>query len=229
MSQAFYAVYCGGVIMDFAGSKIVQLRKKLKLTQQEFADQIGYSRTYLSDIEIDKVGASRRFLEALTKTFGVSLDSLMMSDLGGRVANSLNSIHKFGCANYVYLYAFTDEEIDEAEKELHSFFPESDSLFIDGKDIKSYVHLLAVLTGEKGRGSELFYIFEELCFEKKRTIVIKNYSLSGIKGSDKRCVLRELAKTVYRSNTDLIIIDKPSFLEKHYETLDYYTHRLTYK
>lgn len=213
--------------MTVASDQILYLRSLLNMTQEQFANQLSYSRSYLRDIENGKVKPSRRFLEALSSKFGVSSESFL-SDLGGRVASSLNGIHNFPEPKYVYIYAFTDRDVEKAEHALRLILEKHESLFLDGREIKSNVHLLSQLTGEKGVGYKLYEKFQEICFEKRRTIVIKNYSESSIKGDGKYLTLIELTKIIHGSLHDLIIIDKPSFLEKNYEYLGHYACRLAF-
>lgn len=56
------------------GAKIKTLRKSRKMTQQEFADKIGVSRSTLSCYEIDQRAPSLKTLQHIAVTFGVGLD-----------------------------------------------------------------------------------------------------------------------------------------------------------
>jgi len=56
------------------GSKIKNLRKSRKITQQDFADKIGVSRSTLSCYEIGQRTPSIRTLQQISEMFGVSLD-----------------------------------------------------------------------------------------------------------------------------------------------------------
>jgi transcriptional regulator with XRE-family HTH domain len=47
------------------GSEIKRLRKTLELTQEVFADQIGISPSYLSDIELGKKTPSKRIIKSI--------------------------------------------------------------------------------------------------------------------------------------------------------------------
>jgi len=57
------------------GDRLKTLRGKI--TQEEFAKRIGYSRSYLRDIEYGRVKPSRGFLVAVSAEFNVSIDWLL--------------------------------------------------------------------------------------------------------------------------------------------------------
>lgn len=56
------------------GAKIKLLRKRRKMTQEEFAKKIGVSRGALSCYEIDQRAPSIKTLRKIADTFGVGLD-----------------------------------------------------------------------------------------------------------------------------------------------------------
>ena len=56
------------------GAKLKILRKSRKMTQQDFADKIGVSRSTLSCYEIDSRTPPVKILQHVADTFGVSLD-----------------------------------------------------------------------------------------------------------------------------------------------------------
>jgi len=55
------------------GENIKKLRKERKLTQQQLADKIGISRSYLGDIEKDRKSPSTKTLSTLAEKLGVSM------------------------------------------------------------------------------------------------------------------------------------------------------------
>lgn len=68
------------------GQNIKKIRKERRETQQKFAESLGISRTYLSDIENDRTSLSNKNLNKIAKKLNVSLDYLnsgnkMLSDL----------------------------------------------------------------------------------------------------------------------------------------------------
>lgn len=56
------------------GGKIKNLRKSRKITQQEFADKIGVSRSTLSCYEIGQRTPNLKTLQQMADIFGVGLD-----------------------------------------------------------------------------------------------------------------------------------------------------------
>lgn len=66
--------------MTTIGSKIKNLRKSRKITQQEFADKIGVSRSTLSCYEIGQRTPSLKTLQQIADMFGVGLDYFGISD-----------------------------------------------------------------------------------------------------------------------------------------------------
>lgn len=56
------------------GAKLKNLRKSRKLTQEEFAEKIGVSRSTLSCYEIDQRTPSIKTLQIIAENFGVGLD-----------------------------------------------------------------------------------------------------------------------------------------------------------
>ena len=56
------------------GAKLKNLRKSRKLTQEEFAEKIGVSRSTFSCYEIDQRVPSVKTLQKIADVFGVGLD-----------------------------------------------------------------------------------------------------------------------------------------------------------
>lgn len=68
------------------GQNIKKIRKERRETQQQFAESLGISRTYLSDIENDRTSLSNKNLNKIAKKLNVSLNYLntgnkMLGDL----------------------------------------------------------------------------------------------------------------------------------------------------
>jgi len=58
------------------GDKIKQLRKARELSQEAFADQCGFDRTYISGIERGRRNPSLAAIETLAKALGISVSDL---------------------------------------------------------------------------------------------------------------------------------------------------------
>jgi transcriptional regulator with XRE-family HTH domain len=59
------------------GNRIRAIRKQHDLTQQQFADKIGYSKMQIHFVEIGKVIPSNDFLQRVAAAFGVNYDWLL--------------------------------------------------------------------------------------------------------------------------------------------------------
>ncbi|MBO9424659.1 helix-turn-helix transcriptional regulator [Labrenzia sp. R4_1] len=62
--------------MDTTGDRIIHIRKRLGLSQAEFADRISITRGAVGNWERNK-GISKKNLERIASTFGCSLDWLL--------------------------------------------------------------------------------------------------------------------------------------------------------
>ena len=62
------------------GNKIYQLRRSINMTQQELADKIGISVTFLSEIENGRKSMSVDTLFKLSKGLQVSLDTIVFGN-----------------------------------------------------------------------------------------------------------------------------------------------------
>jgi transcriptional regulator with XRE-family HTH domain len=63
-----------------SGSRIKELRKFRKLSQQAFAESLKVSRSYLGDIEVERCEPSFNFLQALYNVYNVNLNWIMAGD-----------------------------------------------------------------------------------------------------------------------------------------------------
>lgn len=207
--------------MSKAAIQIEFLRSTLKLSQESFAKKIGFSRSYVRDIELGKAKPSRRFLEEVSKNFGVSAD-LFLTDLGERIISILDKIPSISGEGFIYLYDYTDKGLQEAENQLIRFLSNFNYLLLDGKEIKSENHFFSLLTGEKGQLVRLWDLFKESVLNNEyKFFVIKNFSLSGVKY--KVPVLRGFFR-ITAMNGATILIDKPCFLERNVSSLYYYAY-----
>ena len=65
---------------ETAGSRVKTVRKRERLTQQQFADRIGYSKMQVLFVEKGTVTPSNGFLEKVAAVFAVSYDWLMSGE-----------------------------------------------------------------------------------------------------------------------------------------------------
>ena len=62
------------------GERIALIRKKLSLTQQEFADKANVNRAYLGNIERGRKEASIGFISSICDTYGISTDWILTGE-----------------------------------------------------------------------------------------------------------------------------------------------------
>ena len=67
-------------IMDI-GNKIMELRKKSGLSQEELAEQVGVARQTISKWELGETSPDLKQSKELSKIFNVSLDELVSNDI----------------------------------------------------------------------------------------------------------------------------------------------------
>lgn len=60
-----------------SNSRIKELRKSMKLSQQAFADELGVSRSYLGNIEMEICEPSYNFLRSLVDTYNVNINWIL--------------------------------------------------------------------------------------------------------------------------------------------------------
>ncbi len=63
------------------GNKILELRKKNNITQEELADKVGVSRQTISKWELGETAPDLKQAKELSKIFNISLDELVDNDL----------------------------------------------------------------------------------------------------------------------------------------------------
>ena len=64
-------------ILEQFGARVKELRKARSLSQEAFADECGFDRTYVSGIERGVRNASLVNIERLAQALGVSLSELL--------------------------------------------------------------------------------------------------------------------------------------------------------
>jgi len=63
-------------IEEIFGAAVRRHREKLELSQEDFADQAGIHRTYVSSIELGKVAVSIAIAQKLAVALGIPLSKL---------------------------------------------------------------------------------------------------------------------------------------------------------
>jgi transcriptional regulator with XRE-family HTH domain len=67
--------------MSTLGERVRQLRSEKKLSQQEFAERLGISQSFLSEVERDVKIPGGDMLLSLKRSFGASVDWLLAGEL----------------------------------------------------------------------------------------------------------------------------------------------------
>ena len=63
--------------MPALSEKILGIRADANLSREKFAKSLGYSKSYIADIETGRTKPSRKLLEAIGRVYGVSIDWLL--------------------------------------------------------------------------------------------------------------------------------------------------------
>lgn len=76
-----------------------QYRKMLKLSQQDFADKLGYTQAHISTLESSRRNLTDEFLEKLNKVFGVTKKGYTIISNVDNYTNNSNNINNKGVEN----------------------------------------------------------------------------------------------------------------------------------
>lgn len=76
------------------GNKILELRKKEGLSQEELGEKIGVTRQTISNWELDETVPNSEQLKLLSKELKISIDELLNNDINNVIINKVNSNKK---------------------------------------------------------------------------------------------------------------------------------------
>lgn len=62
------------------GKRLKRLREKLRLTQKEFAEKLGYSQAYIAELEKGKKEPSRKFLQQLKSQYAINIEWILFGE-----------------------------------------------------------------------------------------------------------------------------------------------------
>ncbi len=203
--------------MEFTANQILFTRMiRLKMSQEAFARSLGYSRSYIKDIESGRVKPSRAFLEALTSKYGLSVDSIL-GNFCKQIQAAFNTSYLNFERGFVYLYDFTDKGLEIAEEILLKCFSDAGKTYkiLDGRRIKGQREFWNELLDLKKNG-ESFYRMPDAdkikqCTKNLDFVVLKGFSEFPLKHR----VCDIYIAIYYCIEGHLIVIDKPSWLEKN--------------
>lgn len=86
-------LFVKGEIMNL-GNKIVSLRKKKNITQEELAEKIGVTRQTISKWELAETTPDINQAKMLSKVFGVSLDELTDNDINNVLVEKVSNTER---------------------------------------------------------------------------------------------------------------------------------------
>ncbi|HCD18965.1 XRE family transcriptional regulator [Macrococcoides caseolyticum subsp. caseolyticum] len=135
------------------GNTIKTIRKQRKMTQQQLADQMGISRSYLSDIENGNKNPSAKTLEKLAKKLNVSITYLTtgmktLNDLTeDEINNQLNTVQKV-----------LRESKDNSEREVKNYLLELIQKDLSFIEVKYFAEIIKYYEAEKNDKENLFFI-----------------------------------------------------------------------
>jgi len=210
--------------MEDISKKLKEMRLDFGFSQERFGKSLGFSKAYIANIETGRTKPSRRFLEAVSGHYGISLDWLLSN-------NRLLFLIESGIPTLFFIYGFSKEEIDNGEMSLKRLLIDKDYIFIDALNIRSSNRLLSHILNEKGITYKLFKKLESRVWKGQIILVLKNMSLSKIRYSDSWIwsIFNIIKDREIRTDKSykkvpgvLIILDYPSYLEKYINSFGQY-------
>ena len=85
---------------EMLGKRISEARKKKGMTQERLAEAIGLSTEYVSEIENCRKKASLTSVVSIAKTLGMSLDELVLGDIGEDGDSDAIKMLMMDCSEY---------------------------------------------------------------------------------------------------------------------------------
>lgn len=138
--------------------------------------------------------------------------------------------------NIIFVYAFSQASIDDLEKHIRLLLKDREMIFVDARGVKTWVQLLKKILRKEGGSNELYDALKAKLGNDEIMLVIKSLSLSGLPKSDIGGYVRDIFKIMddawemkegewghKEPKSSLILLDFPSFLEKYYNEIAYYT------
>lgn len=126
--------------MDISAKQITILRKRLGLSQDGFGKKIGFSRSYVRDIETGKAKPSRKILEAISIECRVSIDWILFGDnIKKRAHAFIKLLNK--------LLVDVDKKKSYSKKKIYDHFQEVDE--ITEYERSFYIYKLLTLFNER--------------------------------------------------------------------------------
>ena len=190
--------------METSSKQIINLRKKLGLTQTVFAEKIGFSQSYIRDIELGKAKPSRNILESINKVFKVSIDWILF---GGSIKERAK----------IYLELISRCLIDDSKgtpKKKKKLYDHLNGIpDLSSYEIAFYVHKLLKLYKERDIDIKILWINNINCIVE--TPNFYHAFLGTPESVDQYAidVIVETVNTTYRKHGSLDGLNFPDFKE----------------
>lgn len=81
-----------GVIQMRLGEKVLKLRKKFNISQEQLGEQVGVTRQTISNWELGETHPNPEQLKLLSKTLNISIDELLENDIKSVEKDEVNKI-----------------------------------------------------------------------------------------------------------------------------------------
>lgn len=206
--------------------KILEIRLWKDLSQERFAELLGYSQKYISNIETGKTKPSRRMLEAIASKLGISLDWLF---LDSKILDLIEINKYYDNKDLICLYGFTQKDLDRGEQILKDLLKERRYAFIDATN-KTGTQIIKEIVGGSEGGWELWEVLKKTLLREEIIVVLKNISRSKISNKAEGGLVRSIFKTIDDAHiiekitpkSALVLLDFASFIEKLYEGMSVY-------
>lgn len=206
--------------------KIKKIRFREGLSQKRFAEILGYSRGYITDIENERAKPSRGIIEAIISKYNIPLDWLF-SDSKILDLIEINRDHRN--KDLICLYGFTQDELSCGEQMLKDLLGQRRYVFVDATNKTSH-QIREGIIGESKRDWALREKINSVLLHEEIIIIIKNISRSKHPFAAEGGVARTIFKIIDDASpfteeipkSILILLDFASYIEKIHEWLGNY-------
>ena len=73
------------------GEKILKLRKKISISQEQLGEQVGVTRQTISNWELGETSPNPEQLKLLSKSLNISIDDLLENDIKNTIEVPINN------------------------------------------------------------------------------------------------------------------------------------------
>lgn len=138
--------------------RIKAVRKKVKLTQEDFGKQLGVSRSVIANIEYDAVDATTKplLLTSICSTFGISREWLENGE-GEMLAKTSSAVideicEKLGLNDFGKRALIAYLQLSEPEQNALAKFAE---LMVAGENTSGYIEMISAARGGKSNSKKI--------------------------------------------------------------------------